>query len=144
MGQTGDYITLADGALYGEKIDATGVSFGASGVVSSVAEGLAVEDKITHAVDDPSLGFIRVMADNVFVTQASGSIQRGIDVADAGDTVNVGNGTSDVSAGLTIGQQLNLRRQRRRRLERHARSNPPSMGRPIRYRASSPSTPTAR
>ena len=92
-GQSGKYITLADGALAGEEIDATGVSFGDAGTIDSVSEGLAVEDKITHALDDASLGFVRVMTDNVFVTQSSGSIQRGIDAAAEHDDIFIGTGT---------------------------------------------------
>jgi parallel beta-helix repeat protein len=93
-GQTGQYIDLMHGALAGSTLDATGVTFdGHTGATATLAQNFAIEDKIQHAVDDASLGFVRVKAGNVFVTTASGSIQRGVNVASAGDTVNVNAGT---------------------------------------------------
>jgi hypothetical protein len=93
-GQSGNYITLANGAELGHTIDATGARFvGQTGGTATVAQNFAIEDKIQHAVDDGSLGFVRVKAGNVFVTPASGSIQRGVNVASSGDTVNVAAGT---------------------------------------------------
>ena len=65
----------------------------ADGRTASLADNFAIEDKITHAVDNATLGFIRVNADNVYVTDLSDSIQRGVDVASSGDTVNIGPGT---------------------------------------------------
>jgi autotransporter-associated beta strand protein len=53
----------------------------------------AVEDRIQHKLDIGTLGFARVKSAEVFVTTASGSIQRGIDAASTGDTVSVTNGT---------------------------------------------------
>ena len=105
-GQSGNYITLADGALNNTEINATGVSFGAAGTIDSVPEGLAVEDKIYHALDQSGLGFIRVMAGEVFVTQASGSIQRGVNAAISGDVVNVGAGS--YTGQVTINKSLDL------------------------------------
>ena len=105
-GQSGNYITLADGALNNTEINATGVSFGAAGTINSVPEGLAVEDKIYHALDQSGLGFIRVMAGEVFVTQASGSIQRGVNAAISGDVVNVGAGS--YTGQVTINKSLDL------------------------------------
>jgi parallel beta-helix repeat protein len=53
----------------------------------------AMEDKIDHKLDDLSYGRVITQANNWFATQDSGSIQRGIDTADAGDTVWVDDGT---------------------------------------------------
>ena len=89
-GQSGDYIHLSSGALSGSTLDATGVTFdGQTGATATLAQNFAIEDKITHAVDDSSLGFVRVEAGHVFVTTSSGSIQRGIDVASTDDIVHV-------------------------------------------------------
>ncbi len=58
-GQTGDYITLADGALFGEVIDGSDASY--DGVVGGAATGMqpfAIEAKIFHLVDDNTLGLI--------------------------------------------------------------------------------------
>src|SRR6185503_8092606 len=88
------FCRLEDQALLGLRIDATHVTF--DGHVASdypIAGNFILEDKITHATDDSSVGFIRVYDGKVFVTQSSGSIQRGLDVASAGDTLNVNGGT---------------------------------------------------
>ncbi len=92
-GQSGNYIQLSSGALHGSTLDATGVSFdGHTGATATLAQNFAIEDKITHAMDDASLGFVRVEAGNVFVPTSSGSIQRGIDLASTNDIVNVAAG----------------------------------------------------
>ena len=92
-GQSGDFITLANGAEAGNELDATAATFGGLIGAAGLARNYAIEDKINHAVDAAGLGFVRVKAANVFVTPASGSIQRGVDAATAGDTVNVAAGT---------------------------------------------------
>lgn len=74
----------------------------------------ALEDKIQHKIDDAGLGFVTVVANNDYVTMnsfvtpatTSASIQRGIDAASAGWTVNVNDGTynesPDVDKSLTL------------------------------------------
>ncbi len=98
-----------------QTIDATGVSFGGqTGATASLPQNFAIEDKITHAVDDSSLGFVRVKAGNVFVTPNSfnspttttADIQRGINVASSGDTVNVEAGT--YSDNVIVNKPLTL------------------------------------
>lgn len=74
-------------------LDATTNTFdGVLGSDLTTPQGFAVEDKIGHRVDAPASGFagvIRVRDNYVYVTPNSGSIQRGIDIADNGDTVEV-------------------------------------------------------
>lgn len=112
-GQSGDYITLTNSALDNLEINATAVTFdGLTGAASTVAQNLATEDKIKHAIDDPSLGFVRIKAGEVFTTANSfnspatttPSIQRAVDLATSGETVNVGAGTfiEDVSINKTL------------------------------------------
>ena len=60
----------------------------------------STEDRIDHATDTAGLGFVRVKATNVYVTQTSGSIQRGINPATPGDTVNVNDGTYDAKVSI--------------------------------------------
>ncbi len=89
------WIGLVSGAT--SNVDASDAVF--NGVVGSahtrdaMPSGFFLEDRVTHALDDGSLGLVTWVADNVFVTQASGSIQRGVDAASAGWTVNVDDGT---------------------------------------------------
>jgi filamentous hemagglutinin family protein len=91
-------------------VDMTNVQFdGKLGSAMTNAELFTVEDRITHAMDNAAKGLVTVKADNVYVTQASGSVARGVSEAAAGNTVNVdaGNfalGTSqlNINKGLTL------------------------------------------
>ena len=121
-GQTGNYITLTGNALAGTTLDATGSSFdGTTGAAKTVAQNFATEDKITHCIDNAALGFVLVKANNDFVTTNSfvtpatttASVQRAVDAASPGFTVNVADGTynGDVflnQANMTVlGQSTN-------------------------------------
>src|SRR5690606_15582895 len=78
----------------GSLLDLTEVEFdGSIGADMEVAELLDLEDMITHGTDVAGAGLAMVNAGNVYVTQGSGSIQRGVDAAGTGFTVNVGDGT---------------------------------------------------
>jgi len=96
---SGDYIDLVNASS--SNMDATTVSFdGLTGAGMSLAQLFATEDRIDHATDTASLGFVRVKAANVYVTANSGSIQRGINPATSGDTVNVNDGTYPESVNV--------------------------------------------
>ncbi len=56
---------------------------------TDVTDNYQIEDGIFHALDVGGSGPVFYVADNVYVTQNSGSIQRGIDAITAGGTVNV-------------------------------------------------------
>jgi hypothetical protein len=84
------------------NIDATQLLLdGSYGSVMSLPALFASEDKIDHKIDDPALGFVNVKANNLFVTTNSyiapattrPLLQRAIDFASAGFTVNVAEGT---------------------------------------------------
>lgn len=97
-GQSGDYIKLISNAA---NIDATTASFdGNTGGSASLPQNFAIEDKIMHKVDNISLGLVRVKAAELFVTLASGSVQRGVDAATVADVVNVNNGTFNENVAL--------------------------------------------
>lgn len=115
-GQSGQYVTLGNGAFDNLILDAISASFdGNTGATASLAQNFSIEDKITHSTDDLSVGFVRVKSGNVFVTTNSGSIQRGVESAQAGDSVHIAAGTftenvnvnkklSVTGAGSAIGQ----------------------------------------
>ncbi len=90
------------------NVDATGGNIinGVDTTAATLTQLYAIEDAIVHKVDDPTWGLVRVRAANLYVTASSGSIQRGIDAATVGDTVNVGAGTYkeqvSVPKGLTV------------------------------------------
>ncbi|MFW5665372.1 MAG: CHAT domain-containing protein [Coleofasciculus sp.] len=107
--QTGDYITLTDGVMSGLDIDATGVRFdGLTGTTSTLAQLFTLEDKLTHTLDTPgTAGLIRLNPNTIYVTPRSGSIQRGVNAAKAGDTVNIATGTYREST-VTLNRPLNL------------------------------------
>ncbi|MBN3034668.1 MAG: right-handed parallel beta-helix repeat-containing protein, partial [Bacteroidales bacterium] len=111
-GQTSNYFRLFDNAV---DIDATGVVFdGSLGSAMTLPELFTTEDMIVHAIDDAGLGFILVNDLNTYVTLNSfvppattePSIQRAIDEASAGWTVNVNDGT--YNGNLNLGKELGL------------------------------------
>jgi uncharacterized delta-60 repeat protein len=122
-GQT-NYIVLSNGAEAGQTLNATGVTFGAATAASgTLSTAFGIENKITDYLDDPSLGYVQISTGNVYVTQASetdtaGALQRGVNVAVTGDTVNVQAGTyvganvadttDGVVAAVAIGKSISL------------------------------------
>jgi RTX calcium-binding nonapeptide repeat (4 copies) len=79
-------------------VSALGNTFEVNGV--TLTDPFAVEDKIYHALDAGGGGLVTYVAGNVYVTNNSGSIQRGVDAVAAGVTVNVGQGSyRDYNAG---------------------------------------------
>jgi len=62
-----------------------------------ITDNFTIEDEITHALDNASYGLVTWVADNVHVTTSTLGIQRGIDAASNGDTVNVEGGTYNES-----------------------------------------------
>ena len=82
------------------NVDARNASF------TGLTDNFAIEDKITHKLDDADLGLVTWVASNVYVTPLSGSIQRGIDAVAPGGIVNVAAGTYDEQ--VVIGKSLTL------------------------------------
>jgi parallel beta-helix repeat protein len=83
------------------SVDATSATFnGKTGSASTLAENFTIEDKILHKIDVGSFGFVKVNDLSTYVTPNSflapatttPSIQRGIDAASNGWTVNVNDG----------------------------------------------------
>jgi len=91
----------ASGSQATVQVDATNASFnGKLGSAMTLAELFDTEDKIRHALDNTTdaPGFVRVKANNVYVTTNSGSVQRGVDAASAGNIVNINDGTYTTQA----------------------------------------------
>ena len=96
-GQSGDYITLANGALDDEDIDGSGLTLDGN-LVSGMTMGqlFDAEDKITDELDDNSLGLIVLAANTIFVTPASSP------TASDNDYTRIRNAVEAVSDGWTI------------------------------------------
>jgi len=58
-------------------------------LVKSGTSAFTIEDSVYHKLDDASKGLVTWNTGNVYVTQQSGSIQRGVDAAVSGTTVNI-------------------------------------------------------
>ena len=76
-------------------INATSVNFAGAG------DGFAIEDRVYHQLDDATLGLVTWTANNVYVTTASGRIQRGIDAVASAGTVNVAAATFVENVSIT-------------------------------------------
>lgn len=72
------------------------------------AQLFAIEDRIYHKLDDATLGLVTIKLNNVYVTPASGSIQRGIDAVPVGGIVNVAPGTYTEGPQIVINKDLSI------------------------------------
>ena len=70
-------------------------------VFAATSDPFAIEDLVHHALDEPGLGRVLWHSGNLYVTPSSGSIQRGIDSASEGWTVNIAAGTYDEHLTVT-------------------------------------------
>jgi len=75
-------------------------------VFAATSDPFAIEDLVHHALDESGLGRVMWTPNNVYVTPSSGSIQRGIDTASDGWTVNIAAGTYDEH--LTVTKPLTI------------------------------------
>ncbi|AFZ24102.1 hypothetical protein Cylst_1845 [Cylindrospermum stagnale PCC 7417] len=108
-GQTGDYISLINGALAGQEIDATAVTFdGLTGATATLPQLFGIEDKITHTIDNSAVGFVRVNPNNVYVTPLSGNIQRGVNAATTGNMINIASGTYTQTQQIEINKSVTV------------------------------------
>ncbi|MCR9063534.1 MAG: right-handed parallel beta-helix repeat-containing protein [Cytophagales bacterium] len=97
--QTGDYVKLIANT---NDVDMSAASFeGKKGTTATLAENFAIEDKITHEMDNASLGSVSVKGTEWFVTTNSGSIQRAIELSSNGDKINVNDGTYNEDISIT-------------------------------------------
>ncbi len=107
-GQTVLYLDLENAALGGTVLNATAVTFaGNTGTTGTTAQNYAVEAKLHHEVDDPTLGFVEILANNVFVSSTK-TIANGINAAVAGNTVNIQAGTYTEAVNDTKGLNLEI------------------------------------
>src|SRR5207302_2476889 len=73
-----------------------------------LADDFTIEDHIFHALDDSASGLVTWVANNDYVTQNSGSIQRGIDAASSGWTVHVQGSATPYAENVIIDKPLTL------------------------------------
>lgn len=67
---------------------------GVTGLTATLDQNFAIEDKVVHAIDNAMIsGLVTWKDNNLFVTQKSGSIQRGVNNSAVGGNVWVDNGT---------------------------------------------------
>ncbi|MDA8744149.1 tandem-95 repeat protein [Rubripirellula amarantea] len=102
-GQTGNYITLANGAYDDSEIDGTGITLDGVAVSGMTHSDLAdVEAKITDVIDNDGVGLVRLQANVIVVTPvqtptASDNdytrIKNAIEAANDGDTIVLGKNT---------------------------------------------------
>jgi parallel beta-helix repeat protein len=100
-GQTDEFIELVANTA---NLDATTATFdGQTGTSASLSQNFAIEDKVQHSLDNTGLGLVTWKANNDFVTTSTLGVQRGVDVASSGWTVNVADGTylEDVNVNKT-------------------------------------------
>lgn len=96
-GQSGNYITLADSALDNQTINAAGVTFdGSLPSAMSLAQQFALENKIFHEVDDPTLGLIETIPGVFLVTPAT------VPTATDNDYTRLANIMGLISSGDTV------------------------------------------
>ena len=111
-GQTNSAIYLFDKVLAGTTIDISNAVFKtAAGAV--ITDNFAKEDLVVHAIDGTNRAFVKWNNNNVYVTPNSfvdpftvPDIQRGLDVAGAGDVVNVAAGA--YPNNLTVSKRVTL------------------------------------
>jgi autotransporter-associated beta strand protein len=110
---TSQFVSLANTAYAGNTITGTAASYngtlGSALTRTSTPSGFEVENRITHYLDDATLGFVRTTPNTTFVTPAGGSIQRAINKSSisGGDTVFVAAGT--YAENLTVDRGIALR-----------------------------------
>ena len=81
-------------------VSALGDTFEVNG--TPLTDPFAIEDQMFDALYTGGGGLVTYVAGNVYVTNSSGSIQRGVDAVAAGGTVNVGPG---IYANYTVGSK---------------------------------------
>jgi hypothetical protein len=114
-GVSTSYIVLTDGAMGGSApsaLDATQVTFdglGGSNAATTLDQFFHIEDLVTDYLDDPSVGYVALRANRIYVVNSgespvSGTVSRGIVVANNGDTLFVQPGTyaGDVNVDKAI------------------------------------------
>lgn len=81
----------------------------------ALADLFAVEDHTFHSLDASGTGLVRWVEDNLYVTQNSGKIQRGVDAAVDGNTIHVqagsyaeATGPANDPIGLNVDKEVTL------------------------------------
>ena len=73
-----------------------------------VTDNFDIEDRVGHALDADGAGLVTWNVNNLYVTEKSGSIQRGVDNIVSGGTVNVKEGLYEIDSTIIIDKPLTL------------------------------------
>jgi hypothetical protein len=98
-------IRVADGISAGQTIDISEVVF-KDGSDITITDDFTKEDLLYHALDATNRGLLSWRANNEYVTPTSGSIQRAINLAAIGDTINIAAGT--YAESVTVNKDVSI------------------------------------
>jgi len=98
----GNTVLAGDRGSGSQDLIAPALNVNATGAAFSSSDNFEIEDHVYHRLDNPNHGLVTWVANNVYVTPNSGSIQRGINAAGSGWTVNVAPGTFNEDLSIHI------------------------------------------
>lgn len=96
--------TASDVNISGNRLAVDGSEFD----TGTRVDNFAIEDRITHGLDQATFGLVRWANQQIFVTQDSGSVARAVAKANNGDTIHVAAGTFVHTGQLDINRSITI------------------------------------